>query len=172
MIRQFILVLAALFIITLPAVADNISDTECILDKAAIKPALLVNKDDSEGFHTITRKSRQLSESLQLKNGMTIEFSVGGCAHYGYSFRFINIPQQITQNNKNPVDIALAVMDQVSLQADQEHLKSSFKETLKNALKTPQEMTDGSIFLECGDAICTLDVENNGNLSLNYDFPL
>ncbi|EKD41923.1 MAG: hypothetical protein ACD_73C00440G0003 [uncultured bacterium] len=164
----FLVFLLFQFLIPCLAVGE---EENCVLDKETAINALLNPKDPNIKEVFPPKKyldGRRLTESLLMKDGTKIIYDVGGCAHYSYSFTYENIKDISAMDNKNILKLALSLLRKTP----------SLKEinvlpyTLEQAQTKEIKLTNNTLDLPCGDAVCSVEIKGPHSLTISYDFPL
>ncbi len=109
-------------------------------------------------------------DKVLLKNGIEVTFSIGGCAHYGYTFIFKG--KEITKvKNNEMLKRAERLLRNLELNqnSEKDELLNAIAEAIK--LKTVEEQK-GMIKLPCGEAYCLLQDHGNQEIKIGYDFQL
>ncbi len=163
--KKLSLVLLTLLAGIAPAQAD---DDECILQMEALKPVMRENIKNH--LVKIYEDTRSISEWGELEDGTRVIYEAGGCAHYSFSFRLENVPDEIPEMPDDPFALALELLAKVPLQdtANLEIIQRSLKEQQEKGFATFQE--DKAEF-SCGDAFCSLELKPDA-ITVDYDFAL
>jgi hypothetical protein len=152
------------------APAAEAPPADCALDAGAVKP-ILTPEGGIAGSHQVypNEKERSLSETLTLQNGLHIKYTVGGCAHYVFSYEFTEIPENVSKEYE-PIDLAIVLMN--SVPGFQEGPHNFLTEMMKES-KRKGDLPDDDGNFGCGEARCSL-VSNaeEKTLTLSYDFAL
>lgn len=151
------------------ALLSACAEDECTLSKEAIKPA--IRKADVKNYEKAFEKDgRFLTEKAVLPSGISVTRTVGGCAHYAYSFTFENIPDSVKEAAANRFVLARNLLAQVPLVNDE---YDPLLDTMKQeppAAAISSELGDTTEFA-CGDANCSIEATSSG-LTVGYDFAL
>lgn len=147
----------------------------CTFDFQNAKSALDNNSDAFLSIKNPVRNNekRVLTQKAVLKNGkVKVEFLTGGCAHYGYHFKFSNLKQKsftADQAFRKVIELLKATPATVEGQALTKTLIEALELAAMNKiLRPPNENYD----IPCGEANCSLDVKTKGELKASYDFAL
>jgi hypothetical protein len=143
-------------------------EEECTLQFEALKPVM---RPDAKN-HTINlvKEQRQLYETAMLEDGTTVSYSVGGCVHYSFTYRFENIPGGVPKEPEDPFALPLALLDATPLRDDAERiLQDRMREKQKTGFAAFDETNTTD--LPCGDALCTLTLEPDAVVMV-YDFAI
>ncbi len=109
-------------------------------------------------------------DKVELKDGTEVTYSVGGCAHYGYSFLFKG--KKISRA-KDAEKLARVESLLKSLELNGEDERNSLLGALAKAKKAPlSQQIPGVFMLPCGDANCEIVDKGDGELKIIYDFAL
>lgn len=133
----------------------------------ALKPVMSEDGGFAQGTHKIVKdeSKRSLTETATLKSGVEVTYTVGGCAHYAFSYVF----KGFEAGKTDPLELASSLLKQVPLEDASE--MATVLHILKTAQESnvpPEELKSG---FACGDAWCLLKLEA-GTLVFAYDFPL
>ena len=154
--------------------AGAFQDEDCILGLEAIRGQL---DHAAEGVTTLkepTRVERGLDESIRLPDGTVVQFQIGGCVHYGFSFVYRGV-ELADRAFPAAAARAKALLARTPVLED----ATGSLSLLASALGSPQDTpaAPGETYLGCGDAVCRLLVEPDEQgktvtLTVSYDFPL
>ncbi len=155
-------------------VASAWSSADCILDLTALTSPI----DHSAGSvktiqaPELDAKNRRFSHIVQLSSGAMVEFSAGGCVHYGFSYKF-------SQLQGIPVEKGELLFAFIHQQIRLLPLKNGEADRLEKILNALQQaaattqnwQTPTELSSPFGDASAVLSLKPDGFV-LSYDFPL
>lgn len=156
-----ILTFCALFLFTAPALAQ---EDECLLNLDALTSVM------KNSTSNLDREARELTETLSLEDGTKVTYTAGGCAHYGFSFTFENIPGGVTTEPDDPFAYALELLDRAPLKdtANTKILQRSLKEQQEKGYAA---FENNKTEFSCGDAFCSLELAPE-HVTIGYDFAM
>lgn len=176
--RTFIqLVVGFIFFVSLGASAQDANDTTdtCTYDFKNAKSAL-----DSKSKHFVSVKKSVRDEQEKIltqnavfkKGGVKLEFTIGGCAHYTYSFTYTNLKQKDFTADQ-AFSKAIELLKKTPTTKEGLALTTTLIEALESAamnkiFRPPNSSYDFS----CTDAQCNLDASQKGQLKASYSFAL
>jgi len=116
--------------------------------------------------------TRGLSHVIELASGARVEFSAGGCVHYGFSYTFSRLKQMPAGRDRTLFDFIRTQVKLLPLQADDADFLSRMLDTLQQASVKPDNwMTPTELLSAFGDANVYLSLYEDG-FKILYDFPL
>src|SRR5688572_13613820 len=148
----------------MPAHAED----DCILNLEALQPVMRADLQD----HAVdlNREERTLTETATLDDGTKVTYTVGGCAHFAFSYTFENMPGGMPSSG-DPIALLLELFATLPF-------RDNFDaDILVNALKEKQDSGNaafdetGKTDLPCGDAVCVLTLKHAA-VTVSYDFAL
>jgi hypothetical protein len=152
------------------AAPDAGAADDCALDLASIESKLI---HDAPGVKTVAAprvENRHLSESVRLADGVTVTFSIGGCAHFAYQFDY-ELPSGAPGGSVAERLEAIAKLLERTPARDDMAADLARKVRAKLAAGVGAEPSDGPWPLDCGDAVCAVELKPSG-VRVGYDFPL
>ena len=150
---------------------------ECSLDLKDLVPVLDANQTGIRVLQAPIKdlKLRHLTEAIELSDGTSIYFLVGGCVHYGYSFTYKNVKNIKKGIDKtNMLGVAKMLLEKTPLQKnDFSQNKVNLLTAIEATAKNDSTVKNDILELSCGaDPHCSLEVPEDGSLTIGYDFPL
>ena len=150
-------------------------DMECALAMDA-----LVGEFDKKSERVASYKSngidnRHYSELVTLKNGLSIEYSVGGCAHYAFSYTFRNSGFSASGDWKKDFAFIISLLQQAPEKNGDPPLSSVLIDLMNkeiNSDKFDKSAGKDHYNINCGDAFCSVDYSDPNNIIVDYDFAL
>jgi hypothetical protein len=156
------------------AAIDGIYD-DCTLQREAIASKLLHGTVGTKTLlePTFDPEERHLHERIELSDGVVVAFAIGGCAHYAYELEYELPATAVPNDAERRLDALEALLRRTPIADD---LAIDFADRIRKRAKpaTPRDPA-GPWELDCGDAICTVDVTPDGQvvrMKVSYDFPL
>jgi hypothetical protein len=109
-------------------------------------------------------------DHMKLPNGVDVNYTSGGCAHYGYTFVFQgDAIEAVAQHRK--IDRAIELLKSLPLIRSDE--RDILLRALNNGRTAQWSLDDGQTAdLPCGDAECTLTDRDDHRIEISYSFPL
>ncbi len=172
--KMVLIFLVAVTTISITAFADD----ECSADVSVYseaklktrKPIFAPRAKNVDKILPTKLKKYSFEDSMLLKDGAEVLFSVGGCAHYSYSFTFSGKAIKIINDSKK---VARAKTLLTNLEVTNKIEKTMLLEAINKSLKDKSaKFKDGTISLPCGDANCALNDRDDGKVVVYYDFAL
>lgn len=153
-----------------PVVAVPSQEDECNLDPKTLQGAIDIKSEEIASVEkdALSLENRSYHQIVVLKDGKKIEYSEGGCAHFGYKFILHGY-----KASPNKMDWIESGMNLLSLPIYNQHGDEN-SATLIESFSNPDLSEEGpeeSVGLPCGDASCELSI-SDGNLTVGYDFAL
>lgn len=147
----------------------------CSYDFANAKSALDAKSKVYASVKKAVKNAKQkilTQKAVFKKNKATVEFTTGGCAHYGYSFTYARLGQaEFTSDQAfaKAIEMLKATATTVEGQALTKTLIENLQQAAMNKIfRPPNENYDAP----CGDAQCSLDASTKGQLKVSYSFTL
>ena len=151
------------------------SSDECAYDFPNAKSALDAQSKDFSSVKKVIKNNKEkiLTQKAVLKKDKTkVEFTTGGCTHYGYSFTYSNLGQPeftADQAFRKVIEMLKATPTTVEGQALTKTLIEALAAAAMNKIfRPPNAVYD----VPCGDAQCSLDASVKGQLKAGYSFAL
>lgn len=167
--------IASLFLMFVPLInVDASENPKCALIDEKLVPVLkhgsskVVNSSEPK-----LGEDHVLQESIKLKNGLFVEYSVGGCEELFFSFSFEGfiLPDK-SGDKKTMLAFSRRLLKRVPLKEKKQ------RKMLLSALKMSGKVKEGYIrggklALPCGTADCSMVLsEDKKDLTLKYRFPV
>jgi hypothetical protein len=107
-------------------------------------------------------------ERAVLSNDTEVQYTEGGCAHYGYTFSFKG-KNILPLKDSEKIDRAIRLLTDLPpvAAAQASDLLRALEATRK--LKE-QKWSEGVIYLSCGDPVCELVDKGDGVVQIGYSF--
>lgn len=172
--KKYILAFIASIFFSLTAAAED-TDENCTYDFNAAKPALVKK---TKQFASVKKAQRDEKEKLLTqsavfkKSGVKLEFTIGGCTNYSYSFSYSNLKQKdftADQAFKKAIDL----LKKTPTTTDGKTLAANLIEALESAaMNKIYRPPNSSYDFSCTDAQCSLDASKPGQLTVSYSSSL
>jgi hypothetical protein len=149
--------------------ADAGAADDCALDLAALESKLI---HDAPGVKSVAAprvENRHLTETVRLADGVTVTFSIGGCAHFAYLFDY-DLPSALSGSVADRLEATAKLLERTPAR-DGMAVDLAKKVRAKLAAGVGAEPSDGPWSLDCGDAVCEVALKPSG-VQVGYDFPL
>lgn len=160
-------------------------DYECAFDPASLKPVMTPPPEIAH-THKIRKapmmqdgnlvEAPYLEEEVTLADGLKITYAVGGCAHYGFTFTFENIPGGAPEFPIDPFGLANALLRRVPM--TEKPIPEAMQEEMwameaKEKDGEPAKFDEsGYTEFNCGDALCSLVLKDSRKVEVTYSFAL
>ncbi len=177
-----IICLSLLFVFSnLSAYADEIAANECVADiskytKDGLKQRVSVFDKKSNKYKKVSDSKLikyGFEDSATLQDGTLVTMTLGGCAHYGYTFSFSGIGVKPIKNNNTKEKISRAISLLKNLDVTEKSQTNELIQALQSSTKTPpQTQGEGVYSLPCGDATCELVDSGINKIKISYSFAL
>lgn len=153
---------------------DGVYD-DCTLERGAIASKLLHGTVGTKTLvePTFDPEERHLHEQIELSDGVKVAFEIGGCAHYAYDLEYELPATAVPTDAERRLDALEALLRRTPIADD---LAIDFADRIRKRAKpaTPRDPA-GPWELDCGDAICEVELTPGGQvvrIKVSYDFPL
>ena len=148
---------------------------DCTYDFLNAKSALDQKSKDFLVVKKVVKNNKEkvlTQKAVFKKDKVKVEFTTGGCAHYGYSFTYSNLGQPeftADQAFKKAIEMLKATPTTVEGQALTKTLIENLESAAMNKIFRPP---NAAYDVPCGDAQCSLDASVKGQLKASYSFAL
>ena len=142
---------------------------ECMIGKDALVPVMKHNAPAHKV--RLTDGGQGMAETATLSNGTKITYTVGGCSHFAFAYKFESIPGGVPEKPDDPFALPLKLIAAIPYrdQFDGEILVKALKE--KQASGNAVFDEEGKTALPCGDALCNLTLGKD-SVTIDYDFAI
>ena len=166
-----LLIATASLLLAVSTAANAKSSEGCILDLRKLTSHI----DDSAGFiktlQSPKTEKRNLTHIVELSSGVKVEFSVGGCVHYGFSYTFSQLKEMPTEKGKL-FDFIRGQLRLLPLKDGKADSLERMVDVLQKASAVPENwQAPTELFSPFGDASAFLSLKK-GAFVISYDFPL
>ena len=154
-----------------PPDAALTENEDCTLQLEAITGKLDHHAAGVRSVAPPVRKDRRITEEIALADGTRVQFSLGGCAHYGWQLTYTGPAAGVPADPEKRLDAVAALLGRTPIADD---LGKDMASRIRGRPKQKRAAT-GPWSIECGDAVCDVDAAAdaaNVKLTVSYDFPL
>jgi hypothetical protein len=158
-----------LFSVALVLFSPVAAKAECMIGKDALVPVMKHNAPAHKV--RLTDGGQGMAETATLSDGTKITYTVGGCSHFAFAYKFENIPGGVPEKPDNPFALPLKLIAAIPYrdQFDGNILIKALKE--KQASGNAAFDEEGKTDLPCGDAFCNLTIGKD-SVTIDYDFAI
>ena len=154
----------------------NAEDEGCHLSEDALVGIFDLSSKNISSHKPLGIDNRHFQEIVTLKSGLVIEYDVGGCAHYAYSYTFKNSGFKPSGDQTKDFEYVVNLIRQIPVtkeNSDYIQILIGIVEKGKKSDWSKQAKGSNDYNLDCGgDAYCELNYDEPNEIYLSYDFPL
>lgn len=148
---------------------------QCTYDFSNAKSALDAKSKDFSSIKKTTKSTKEkilTQKAILKKDRVKVEFTTGGCAHYGFSFTYTNLGQAKFTADQAFYRI-IELLKATPITVDGQFLTQPLIQNLESAARNKVFRPPNSSYdIPCDDAQCTLDASVKGQLKVSYSFLL
>lgn len=146
------------------------ASSDCPLDLTQLNGALDPKSPKIQKMNPGKLVDYHFIESALLKNGWTVSFREGGCAHYGMIFTYEKETFSLPKSKKRRLAYVKELLNGTPMK--DEDANRIFHGAIDKAKGSKDQFEDEQLKLPCGDATCLLDLSDQKVIKIIYDFAL